>query len=105
MVLVATAGASFLVVWLATSDIRRRAFVTFSSVGGGLLFLHARIEAPALPLVITVLVIAAGRFITRRSLADTTGSPSHSSATTPRTSSESPPLGDTVVVTERRAES
>jgi uncharacterized membrane protein YoaK (UPF0700 family) len=79
------------------------------AVGGGLLFLHARIAAPALPLVITLLVIAAGRLVTRRTPADTTGAPSRSSATPPRTttpprtSSESPPL--TVVVTERRAES
>jgi uncharacterized membrane protein YoaK (UPF0700 family) len=36
------------------------------AVGGGLLFLHARSDAPALPLLITVLVIAAGRFITPR---------------------------------------
>ena len=31
------------------------------AVAGGLLFLHARSYAPALPLVITVLVVLAGR--------------------------------------------
>jgi hypothetical protein len=35
-------------------------------VAGGLLFLHARSYAPALPLVITVLVILAGRILRGR---------------------------------------
>jgi hypothetical protein len=35
------------------------------AIAGGLLFLHARSYAPALPLVITVLVILAGRTIHR----------------------------------------
>ena len=36
------------------------------AVGGGLLLLHARSYAPLLPLVITVLVIASGRLMARR---------------------------------------
>jgi uncharacterized membrane protein YoaK (UPF0700 family) len=36
------------------------------AVAGGLLFLHARSFAPALPLVITVLVILTGRIVQRR---------------------------------------
>ena len=40
------------------------------AVGGGLLLLHARLYAPLLPLVITVLVIAAGRLMARRASAD-----------------------------------
>jgi uncharacterized membrane protein YoaK (UPF0700 family) len=39
------------------------------AVGGGLLFLHARSYAPALPLAITVLVIVAGRALARRTSA------------------------------------
>src|SRR6202171_4760164 len=39
------------------------------AVGGGLLFLHARSYAPALPLAITVLVIVAGRGLARRTSA------------------------------------
>src|SRR5882757_5569620 len=39
------------------------------AVGGGLLFLHARSYAPALPLAITVLVIVAGRGLGRRTSA------------------------------------
>ena len=40
------------------------------AVGGGLLLLHARGYAPLLPPVITVLVIAAGRLMARRTSAD-----------------------------------
>jgi uncharacterized membrane protein YoaK (UPF0700 family) len=40
------------------------------AVAGGLLFLHARSYAPVLPLVITVLVIAAGRRMARRTSAE-----------------------------------
>jgi uncharacterized membrane protein YoaK (UPF0700 family) len=36
------------------------------AVAGGLLFLHARSYAPALPLIITVLVILAGWFLQGR---------------------------------------
>jgi uncharacterized membrane protein YoaK (UPF0700 family) len=38
------------------------------AIGGGLLFLHARSYAPVLPLVLTILVILAGRAMQRRSL-------------------------------------
>jgi uncharacterized membrane protein YoaK (UPF0700 family) len=39
-------------------------------VGGGLLLLHARSDAPGLPLVITVSVIVAGRLMARRTPAE-----------------------------------
>lgn len=38
------------------------------AMGGGLLFLYVRIYAPAVPLVVTILVILAGRAVQRRQL-------------------------------------
>ena len=43
----------------------RLAGMVGGAIAGGLLFLHARSYAPALPLVITVLVILAGRTMLR----------------------------------------
>jgi uncharacterized membrane protein YoaK (UPF0700 family) len=40
------------------------------AIGGGLLFLHARVYAPVLPLTMTVLVILAGWTMQRRRRAD-----------------------------------